>query len=84
MTAEEEAVFAEHFTHLERLLAQGVLLLAGPTLGETNTGITVIEAPDAASAWALMDADPVVAHGIARGQLREMRVSLMRGAAECR
>ncbi|HEU4811324.1 MAG TPA: YciI family protein [Nocardioides sp.] len=79
MTEEEATVFSEHFAHLERLLAEGVLVLAGPTLGETNTGITVFEAPDEAAARAVMESDPAIAKGVVRGELREMRVSLLRG-----
>lgn len=79
MTDDEAAVFAEHFAHLQRLLAQGTLVLAGPTLGETNTGIAVFEASDREAAEALMNADPAIARGVVRGELREMRLSLLRG-----
>jgi uncharacterized protein YciI len=60
MTDEESAVFAEHFDHLQRLLADGVLVLAGPTLGE-------------------MESDPAVSRDVVTGELRELRVSLLRG-----
>jgi uncharacterized protein YciI len=79
MTEDESAVFADHFAHLQRLLAEGTLVLAGPTLGSTNTGIAVIEAPDREAAEALMNADPAIARGVVRGELREMRVALLRG-----
>jgi uncharacterized protein YciI len=79
MTEEESAVFAEHFEHLQRLLDQGVLLLAGPTLGRLNTGIAVFEAQDEAAARAVMESDPAISRGVVDGELREMRVSLMRG-----
>lgn len=79
MTEDESAVFAEHFGYLQGLLEAGTLVLAGPTLGETNTGIAILEAPDRAAAEALMNADPAVASGIVRGELREMRLSLLRG-----
>jgi len=79
MTEDEAAVFAAHFAHLQRLLAEGTLVLAGPTLGSTNTGIAVLEAPDRDAAEALMNADPAIASGVVRGELREMRVSLLRG-----
>jgi uncharacterized protein YciI len=79
MTAEEETVFAEHFAHLQRLLADGVLVLAGPTLGTVNTGIAVFEAPDEEAARRVMESDPAVARGVVTGELREMRVSLLRG-----
>ncbi len=79
MTAAEQAVWARHFTHLQQLLADGVLILAGPTLGATNTGIAVFEAPDEDAARALMAADPIMISGLAAGELRPFRASLLRG-----
>jgi uncharacterized protein YciI len=60
-------------------MAEGILVLAGPTLGSVNTGIAVFEAPDEASARAIMEADPVIEGGFARGELRPFRISLLRG-----
>jgi len=79
MTDEERAVWSVHFERFRRLLAQGVVILVGPTLGPVNTGIAIIEAPDEAAARKLMDEDPVIAGGYARGELRPFRVSLLRG-----
>jgi uncharacterized protein YciI len=79
MTDEERAVWAVHFERLQRLLADGVLIMAGPTLGPANTGIAVFEAPDETAAQRIMMADPVIAGGFARGELRPFRVSLLRG-----
>ncbi len=79
MTAAEEEVWERRFERLKRMLAAGTLVLAGPTLGPVNTGITIFEAPDRAAAEAVMADDPVVAEGFARGELREFRVSLLRG-----
>lgn len=79
MTAEEKAVWAEHFTRLQGLLADGQLILAGPTLGQTNTGIAIFEAADEEAARQFMTDDPVIAGGYARGELRQFRVSLLRG-----
>ena len=79
MTEEESRVFGEHFAHLQRLLADGALVLAGPTLGEVNTGIAVFDAADEDEARRIMESDPAVAAGVVRGELREMRVSLLRG-----
>ncbi len=79
MTDEEDEAWGRHFEHLKRLLAEGTLILAGPTLGRINTGLTIIEAPDEATAQAIMASDPVIAGGHARGELRPMRVSLLRG-----
>ena len=79
MTEEEQAVWGTHFERLQRLLAEGVMILVGPTLGRINTGIAVFEAPDEESARRIMDEDPAIASGIARGELRPFRVSLLRG-----
>ena len=79
MTEEERAVWGTHFARLQRLLADGVLILAGPTLGPINTGIAVFEAPDEEAACRIMDEDPAIASGIGRGELRPFRASLLRG-----
>ena len=79
MTDEERAVWGVHFERFERMLAEGSIILVGPTLGPVNTGITIFEAPDEPSARRIMDEDPVIAGGFARGELRPFRVSLMRG-----
>src|SRR4026207_1246577 len=79
MTDEERAVWSVHFERFERLLAEGSLILVGPTLGEVNTGIAIFEAPDEAAARRFMQEDPVIAGGFARGELRPFRVSLLRG-----
>ena len=79
MTDHEQEVWGVHFERLQRLLADGVLVLAGPTLGPTNTGIAVFEAEDEAAARRLMEEDPAIASGIATGELRPFMVSLLRG-----
>jgi uncharacterized protein YciI len=79
MTPEEEEVWARHFDRLKKLEEDGVLVLAGPTLGATNTGIAVFEAEDQTAAEAIMNGDPTIAEGFARGELRPFVVSLIRG-----
>jgi uncharacterized protein YciI len=79
MTEAEREVWAVHFERLQRLVAEGVLILAGPTLGPVNTGIAVIEAEDEAAARRLMEEDPAIASGIAKGELRSFSVALLRG-----
>jgi uncharacterized protein YciI len=79
MTDDERAVWAQHFERLQRLLADGQLILAGPTLGHTNTGVAVFEAPGEEAAQQIMAADPAISSGYARGELRPFRVSLLRG-----
>lgn len=79
MTAEEERAWGIHFERLKRLLAEGTLIMAGPTLGRINTGIAVIEAPDEATARQIMDEDPTITSGYATGELRGFQLSLLRG-----
>jgi uncharacterized protein YciI len=79
MTDEESAVWGIHFERFQRMLAEGSIILVGPTLGPKNTGIAIFEAPDEAAARAIMNEDPVIAGGFATGELRPFRVSLMRG-----
>jgi uncharacterized protein YciI len=79
MTEAEQAVWSEHFVRLQRLTAEGTMILVGPTLGPVNTGIAVFEAPDAAAAEKIMNDDPTIAGGFATGELRPFRVSLLRG-----
>jgi uncharacterized protein YciI len=79
MTATEKAVWSDHFERLKRLLAEGTLILAGPTLGRINTGVAIFEAPDEETARRIMDDDPTISSGLARGELRRFKVSLLRG-----
>ena len=45
MTDEERAVWSVHFERFERLLAEGTIILVGPTLGSINTGICISRRP---------------------------------------
>jgi uncharacterized protein YciI len=79
MTDVEVAVWGVHFARFKRMLAAGSIILVGPTLGQVNTGIAIFEAADEEAARRIMDEDPVIAGGFARGELRPFRVSLLRG-----
>jgi uncharacterized protein YciI len=79
MTDEENEVWNRHFQRFQHMVAEGTLILAGPTLGRSNTGIAVIEAPDEDAARKLMEEDPVIEGGYARGELRPFRAALLRG-----
>lgn len=78
MTDEEKQVWGAHAARLQRLLDDGTLILAGPTLGPVNTGICVFEAEDEAAARKIMDDDPTILSGIATGELRPFRASFLR------
>ena len=79
MTEHEQQAFAEHFDRLQRFTHEGVVVLAGPTLGRVNTGILVFEAPDEEAARRFVDEDPTVVAGITAPELRPFRLSLLRG-----
>lgn len=79
MTDAEKEAWERHWVRLQHEFAEGRVILVGPTLGRVNTGICVFEADDEAAAQAFMDADPAIAEGFARGELRGFRVSLSRG-----
>ena len=69
---------SDHFGYLERLLAEGTLVLAGPSL-KPLFGIVVFEAEDETAARAVMEADPAVARGVQSAELHPFRVALLRG-----
>ena len=78
MTEVEEEVWQRHWIRIQRLFAEGRIVLVGPTLGRLNTGICIFEAPDEQAAREFMEQDPTIAEGFARGELRPMRISLLR------
>ncbi|MCW2755042.1 MAG: hypothetical protein JWQ32_2453 [Marmoricola sp.] len=79
ISAEETSIMRTHAGHLSDLLEAGVLILAGPTFGDVNTGVAVFEAPDEEAARAVMMSDPAVTSGLMTPELRAMRVSYLRG-----
>lgn len=79
ITDEEAAIMQTHAGYLADLLERGVLVLAGPTLGQVNTGITVIEAESEEAAREVMLEDPAVTSGLMTPELRPMRIRFLRG-----
>jgi uncharacterized protein YciI len=65
MTDEEKAVWGRNFERPQGLMADGVMVLVGPTLGPVNTGIAVFEAPDEDAGRAIVEDDPTIAEGYA-------------------
>ena len=79
MTDAERSAFEAHATWLRGLLADGVLIAAGPCLGTVNTGIAIFEAPDEETARRTVAGEPVTSAGYMRGYLRPYRLGLLRG-----
>ena len=70
MTQEERDVWGVHFERFERMLADGSLILVGPTLGWTNTGIAIFEAPDEAprvGSWTRIRSSPAASRAVNSG-----------------
>jgi uncharacterized protein YciI len=77
-TPEEDALMSAHFEYLKRLLDEGRLILAGPSL-DPVFGVIVLEAESEEEARRLIDADPSVAAGLQTPELSPFRASLLRG-----
>jgi uncharacterized protein YciI len=79
MTDAEAVAWTAHFERFKRLLADGAVVLVGPTLGAESIGIGIFEAADEAAARRLVDEDPTIVGGHARAELHPFRISLARG-----
>ena len=77
-TPEEAERLGRHFAHLKKLHDEDLLLVAGPTFGAPPIGLVVLQTDDEAVARRAMEADPAVAEGMFTGELRSMRLSLLR------
>ena len=78
-TDKDNDIVSRHFTRLQTLLEEKVLILAGRTLNddETTFGIVIFRAEDDASAQDLMTNDPAVKEGIMTDELFPYRVASM-------
>jgi uncharacterized protein YciI len=79
MTAAERSAFDVHAAWLRTLLADGLLIVSGPCLGQVNTGIAIFEAPDEDTARRIVAGEPVTSGGYMHGDLRPYRLGLLRG-----
>lgn len=85
-TAEEDAAVAEHFAYLQRLTAEGVVILAGRTLNTdvSSFGLVIFRAQDEAAARAIVDNDPAVQQRVMRAELFPYRIALMGKRSDAR
>jgi carbonic anhydrase/acetyltransferase-like protein (isoleucine patch superfamily)/uncharacterized protein YciI len=79
MSSAERAAFDAHAAWLRKLLADGLLVAAGPCLGQVNTGIAIIEAGSEEEAQRIVAGEPVTSGGYMRGELRPFGLGLLRG-----
>ena len=77
-TPSEVSVIDQHFEYLARLVAEGVVFLAGRTLitDERTFGIVIFQAPTEAEAIELMRNDPAVSGGVMAAELFPYRIAL--------
>lgn len=77
-TEREASIVNEHFEYLRKLVAEGVVFMAGRTLNadERTFGIVVFGAASESEAVALMQNDPAVNHGVMKAELFPYRVAL--------
>ncbi|HYB49028.1 MAG TPA: YciI family protein, partial [Streptosporangiaceae bacterium] len=75
----ERSAFDAHAAWLRKLLADGLLIAAGPCLGQVNTGIAIFEAASEEEAQRIIAGEPVTGGGYMRGDLRPFRLGLLRG-----
>jgi uncharacterized protein YciI len=80
----DSAAVSRHFQYLQKLLKDGILILAGRTLndGADRFGIAIIRAADEGEARQVMESDPAVLDGIMTARLFPYRIALMEGREE--
>ena len=76
-TKDEEAKVSAHFEYLKRLQAEGILVLAGPSLEPPQIGLVIFRAVDRAQAERILADDPAVAGGVFRARMQELKLSLL-------
>jgi uncharacterized protein YciI len=77
-TPDEDAAVGEHFRYLEKLVEEGVVLMAGRTLNndESAFGVVILVAASEAEARAVMQNDPAVKRRVMNAELFPYRVAL--------
>ena len=77
-TEHEMQVMGAHFVHLQKLAADGVVLMAGRTTdtGPATWGIVVFKAASPDEAEAVMRSDPAIAQGLMHCELFPYRVAV--------
>jgi|SRR5581483_4943609 len=78
-TTEEAEIVAQHFSYLQQLTEQGVVVLAGRTLNtdERSFGVVIFRADSEEAARKVMEQDPAVSRQVMRAELYPYRIALM-------
>jgi uncharacterized protein YciI len=78
-TPQEETVITEHFSYLQRLTEEGVVLLCGRTMTAdySSFGIVIFRADSEDAAQKIMEDDPAVKQRVVRAELFPFRIALL-------
>ncbi len=78
-TSREDAIIDDHFTYLEKLEKENVLLLAGRTETRENSslGAVIFTARDEFHAREIMQNDPAVKNGVMLAELHCFRLAFL-------
>jgi uncharacterized protein len=76
-TEEESRVVSLHYEYLQKLRAEGRLVLAGPSALRGDTfGLGIFDQSDRAEVEAIVAADPAVTGGIMTAEIRPYRIAV--------
>lgn len=77
-TPDEAAIVGQHFQYLQRLMGEGVVILAGRTTTSdySSFGIALFNAADDAAANQILQDDPAVAQRVMRGEVYPYSLAL--------
>jgi uncharacterized protein YciI len=79
LTGREADLISSHFSYLQSLRDQGILIFAGRTQNseESSFGIVIFRAASEAEAIKIMERDPAVKQGLMKAELFPYKVALM-------
>lgn len=76
-TEEEARIVGAHYEYLQRLRAEGRLVLAGPSALPGDTfGLGIFDQDERADVEAIVAADPAIAGGIMTAEIRPYRIAV--------
>jgi uncharacterized protein YciI len=75
-TDADSAIADQHFAHLEKGAADGIVLLAGRSQDWRGPAIVILEADSADQARTFMEEDPFVSSGLFGADLHPFRIAL--------
>ncbi len=78
-TEQEAQAIGQHFAYLQKLCAEGIVLLAGrtQTSDKDSFGIVILRAETQEQALAITNNDPAVQQGVMRAELYPYRIALL-------